>query len=137
MLKRDDNAFFNVIYGILWPTKRGKPLLVDQVAADCRQLILEVCAERQWQVLRLDIQPNHVLLVASVDPDSSPKDVLITCRDRSSILFHRYPALKRSASSLWTRNFAIMTLAPDTDVENLVLLEPEEMADLIKMAKLW
>jgi REP element-mobilizing transposase RayT len=137
MLKRDELTFFNVIYGLLWPTKRGKPLLVNEIAAECRRLIVETCEKRGWEIFRLEVHPNHIVLVLATDPGSSPRDVFIACREQTSVLFHKYSEEMRPVSSLWTRNFAAVTLAPETDIESLAILSPEEMADMIKLAKLW
>jgi putative transposase len=55
-----------IVYHLIWCPKRRKPVLLNSIAADCRKLLEEKCAEKGWEILELAIQPDHVHLFIHV-----------------------------------------------------------------------
>ena len=79
------------------------------VARDCDLLIRAKCAERGWEVVALELQPDHVDLRVRVTPSDSPADVAKAVkRHTSHVLRGRYPALLK-LPSLWTRSYLAST----------------------------
>lgn len=78
---------------------------MNAIAAECRQLIEQKCAERGWQIIELAIQPDHVHLFVRVWPTDSAFEVVKKCKGLTSrILRQKYPQL-RKLPSLWTRSY--------------------------------
>ena len=109
--RREDHRVHLIVYHLIWCPKRRKPVLVDAVARDCDLLIRAKCAEQGWDVLALELQPDHVHLRVRVTPDDAAAEVAKAVkRYTSHVLRGRYPALLK-LPSLWTRSYLASTAA--------------------------
>jgi putative transposase len=73
-----------IVYPIIWCPKRRRKVLHGKRAERFEQSIPEVCTEREWEIIRLAIEPNDF-------------------KGRSSHLWREaFPTLLRMPS-LWTR----------------------------------
>lgn len=107
--QRDEHRVYLIVYHLVWCPKRRKPVLVGNVANDCRKLIEAKCHEQGWHIEELAIQPDHVHLFVSVWPTVSATDVLKAVKGVTSHqLRERYPQL-RKLPSLWTRSYFAAT----------------------------
>jgi putative transposase len=98
-----------VVYHIIWCPKRRRTVLVGPVHDRLTQIIHEVAAAQNWEVIRLAIQPNHVHLVLRANPYTLPSDIPRRIKGRSSHdLRQEFPDL-RKLPSLWTRSFFLST----------------------------
>ncbi len=61
-----------IVYHMIWCLKRRRRILVGPIAERLEQLIREVTAEQQWEVLELAIQPDHVHLFLRANPYTLP-----------------------------------------------------------------
>ena len=98
-----------MVYHIIWCPKRRRKVLVGPVRDRLEQIIPEVVAEHEWELLRLAIQPDHVHLFIRANPYTLPSDIprLITGRS-SHDLREEFPHLCK-LPSLWTRSFFFST----------------------------
>ena len=107
--QRDEQRVYLIVYHLVWTPKRRKPVLVGNIAADCRQLIEQKCAEQGWTVLELAVNPDHVHLFVQTWPTVSAAEVVKECKGVTSHeLRRKYPALKK-LPSLWTRSYFAAT----------------------------
>jgi len=84
-------------------------VLVGEIKRRLEQLIGEIAEEHGWEVLALEIQPDHVHLFISVQPYWSPHLVLRRIKSRTSrILRREFPELLK-LPSLWTRGYFVST----------------------------
>ena len=58
--QRDEHRVHLILYHLIWCPRRRKPVLVEPVAARCRELIAGKCDEKGWKMLALAIQPDHL-----------------------------------------------------------------------------
>ena len=107
--QRDEHRVYLIVYHLVWTPKRRKPVLVGNIAADCRQLIEQKCTEQGWTVLELAVNPDHVHLFVQTWPTVSAAEVVKECKGVTSHeLRRKYPALKK-LPSLWTRSYFAAT----------------------------
>jgi putative transposase len=107
--QRDEHRVHRVVYHLVWCPKRRKPVLVDAVAKDCRELIEAKCAHHGWHIVELAIQPDHVHLFVRVQPTNSIAEVLKEVKGVTSHeLRIKHPQLRR-LPSLWTRSYFAST----------------------------
>jgi putative transposase len=107
--QRDEHRVHLIIYHLIWCPKRRKPVLVGNIAKDCRKLIEDKCAEHGWTVQELAIQSDHVHLFVRVWPKDSAADVLKAVKGATPHeLRQKYPPLRR-LPSLWTRSYFAST----------------------------
>lgn len=98
-----------VVYHIIWCPKRRRKVLVGPVRDRLKQIIEEVVDERDWQIISLAIQPDHVHLFIRADPYTLPSDIPRLIKGRSSHdLREEFPHLLK-LPSLWTRSFFLST----------------------------
>jgi putative transposase len=73
------------------------------------QIVRAVATERDWTVIELAIQPDHVHLFVRAHPNTLPADIPRRIKGRSSHhLRPEFPPL-RKLPSLWTRSFFLST----------------------------
>lgn len=108
--QRDEHRVHLIVYHLIWIPKRRKPVLTGPIAADCRKLIGQKCAEKGWSVLELAIQPDHIHLFVQVWPSDSAADVVKECKGLTAHeLRKKYPAILKKLPSLWTRSYFAST----------------------------
>lgn len=106
---RDEHRVHLIVYHLIFCPKRGKPVLMGNIAKDCRALIESKCAERGWEIQALAIEPNYIHLCVRVWPTTSAVGVVKECKSLTSHeLRQRYPEL-RKLPSLWTRSYFAST----------------------------
>jgi putative transposase len=105
----DGRTVHLVVYHIIWCPKRRRTVLVGPIRTRLEQIVREVATERDWTVIGLAIQPDHVHLVVRADPNTLPSDIPRRVKSRSSHhLRQEFPQL-RKLPSLWTRSFLLST----------------------------
>ncbi len=108
--QRDEHRVYLIVYHLIWIPKRCKPVLTGPIAADCRKLIEQRCAEKDWSILELAIRPDHVHLIVQVWPSDSAADVVKECKGLTAYeLRKKYPAILKKLPSLWTRSYFAST----------------------------
>lgn len=109
--QRDEHRVHLIVYHLIWCPKRRKPVLVGDVAAECRKLIDGKCQELGWTILELAIQPDHVHLFVRAWPTDSAAEIVKKCKGLTSFrLRKQFPHLLR-LPSLWTRSYFASTAA--------------------------
>jgi putative transposase len=107
--KHEQHSVHLVVYHIIWCPKRRRTVLVGPVRDRLRQISEEVAAERDWEIIRLAIQPDHVHLFIRANPSTLPSDIPRLIKGRSSHdLRSEFPYL-RKLPSLWTRAYFLST----------------------------
>ena len=106
--RRDEHRIHLVVYHLIWCPKRRKPVLVGDVARDCRSLIEAKCTEHGWTIENLAIQPDHVHLFIRVCPMDSAGVLKAVKGVTAHELRKKYPHLRKTPS-LWTRSYFAST----------------------------
>jgi putative transposase len=113
---RDETRIHRVVYQLAWTPARRKPVLTDGIAHDCEQLIQQKCEARGWNILSLDISPDHVHLIVQVWPINSAAEVVKECKNATSHELRQKYADLRKMPSLWTRAYYAATVGePSTE----------------------
>ncbi len=107
--QRDEHRLHLIVYHQVWTPKRRKAVLTGTIAADCRRLIEQKCAEQDWKIIELAIQPDRIHLFVQVWPTVSAAEVVKECKGLTSHeLRKKYSILKR-LPSMWTRSYFAAT----------------------------
>jgi len=108
--QRDEHRIHLILYHLVWTPKRRKPILVGNIADDCRHLIQEKCELRGWKIIELAIQPDHIHLFVQAFPEDSPAEIVKECKGITSYhLRKNYPDILKKLPSLWTRSYFVAT----------------------------
>lgn len=112
MMQQYRRSFYTVSlinYHLVWIPKRRKKVLVGEVEKRLRQIVLDVCLEKDWIVIALEIMSDHVQLLVNVPPNVAAHEVVKAIKGRSSrYLRKEFPHLLK-LPSLWTHSYFVST----------------------------
>lgn len=90
------------------PPVAGDPGPVDERLAE---IIREWANETGSEIAELEIMPDHVHLLVSVDPQYGIGKFIRMAKGRSSkLLREEFPSLKRRIPTLWTNSYFVATV---------------------------
>ena len=108
----DRNCVYQTAYHVVWCPKYRKSILIGSIADETKRLVEGICLERNWPVLALEVQPDHIHLFVSIPPSTSVADatkILKGCTARK--LFVKFPELKKQlcGGHLWSPSYYVGT----------------------------
>jgi putative transposase len=107
--RRKNHSVSLINYHLVWLPKRRKKILVGDVEKRLRTIIWEVCEEKDWKIIAIEIMPDHVHLFVNVLPDIAAHQVANAIKGRSSrLLRQEFPHLLK-LPSLWTSSYFAST----------------------------
>jgi putative transposase len=107
--KTHNHVKYLVNYHFVWIPKRRKRVLVGDVATRLRQIFAELAIEKGWDILALEVAPDHVHLFVSVKPIDAPHLVVKAFKGRSAFYLRReFPQLMK-LPSMWTNSYFVST----------------------------
>jgi putative transposase len=105
--RRESHVVSLVNFHFVWIPKRRKKVLIGDVAKRLRQIVWEACYEKGWEVIALEIMPDHVHLFVNVSTSDTPHKVIKLIKGRSSRLLRaEFPHLLK-LPSLWTHSYFV------------------------------
>ncbi|GAB3831341.1 IS200/IS605 family transposase [Dactylosporangium cerinum] len=97
-------AAYDLGYHVVWCPK-CRPVLTGPVADRCGELIQQRCGERGWQVVALEVAPDHVHLFVEGHPADSSAHVANQLKgDTSRVLRAEFASLRSRLPTLWSRS---------------------------------
>ncbi len=112
MEKVTSSTVYNINYHFVWCPKYKKPILKGEVAGALRQLLETMCRTKNWELLELEIRPDHIHLFLSAPPYESPTGIIKILKGVSAIqLFKALPQLKQQLRKghLWSPGYYVGT----------------------------
>lgn len=108
--KSNRNVFYTCHYHVVWCPKYRRKVLIGPIEMRLKEIIGQVCQQCQAEVEELEIMPDHVHLLVSVDPQFGIHRLMKLIKGRSSrLLRQEFPVLKRKLPSLWTNSYFVGT----------------------------
>jgi putative transposase len=109
-VRSNNNVVYRCTYHAVWCPKYRRKVIDGQVAARLKQIITEVCAERDATIIGVETMPDHVHLLVSVDPQFGIHRLVKQIKGRSSrLLRSEFPHLKSRIPTLWTNSYFVAT----------------------------
>ncbi len=109
--KSKRNVFYTCHYLVVWCPKYRRKVLVQAIETRLKEIIGQVCQEHQAEVEELEVMPDHVHLLVSVDPQFGIHRLVKLIKGRSSrSLRQEFPVLKRKLPTLWTNSYFVGTI---------------------------
>ena len=106
------NCVYQTVYHVIWCPKYRKRILTGGIAETLRLAINAICIEREWPILTLEIQPDHIHLFVTIPPSLAVADaVKILKGSTARKLFAAFPALKNQlyGGHLWSPSYYVGT----------------------------
>jgi putative transposase len=102
--KNTHSLVYSCQYHVIFCPKYRRKVLVDGIDTRLKQLILEKQIDYSYEVLDMEVMPDHVHLLLDIDPRLSVVKVVGQIKDYTAhTLRQEFPALKSRLPSLWTR----------------------------------
>ena len=108
----DRNCAYQTGYHVVWCPKYRKSILTASIADETKRLIESICLERDWQVLALEVQPDHIHLFVSIPPSVAVADAMKILKGSTARkLFVKFPELKKQlwGGHLWSPSYYVGT----------------------------
>ena len=110
-VRSNNNIVYRCVYHVVWCPKDRRPVIEGAVDARLKQIIREVCAERECNIIEVETMPDHVHLLVECDPQYGIHRLVKQVKGRSSrLLREEFPSLKRRLPTLWTNSYFVATV---------------------------
>jgi putative transposase len=116
-IRSNGNVVYQCTFRVVWCPKYRRPVITGDVDTRLKQIIRDVCAERDAPIAELETMPDHVHLLVTVDPQYGIHRLVKQIKGRSSrLLREEFPHLRRRLPTLWTNSYFVATVG-DTTLE--------------------
>ena len=115
-IRSNNNVVYRCTFLVVWCPKYRRKVLADPaVDARLKQIIREVCAERDAPIVELKTRPDQVHLLVICDPQLGIHRLVKQIKGRSSReLRQEFPHLKSRLPTLWTNSYFVATVGGET-----------------------
>lgn len=106
------NCIYQTAYHVVWCPKYRKPVLTGDIPVVLEAMLKEIAAGHGWDILSLEIQPDHIHLFVSIPPaDAVATAVKLLKGITARKLFVAFPELRKSlgGGSLWSPSYYVGT----------------------------
>jgi putative transposase len=111
-IKNTRHATYMINYHMVWIPKYRRKILVNEIAGKTEEILHFIAKERGWDILALEVMPDHVHLFVSAPPKFSPADIVKVFKGWSArCLLKEFPGLgqKTGRGTLWAPSYYIGT----------------------------
>jgi len=109
--KSSSHLRYSCQYHVVFCPKYRRKVLVPPIDARLKELFLEIAEEKGFQILDMEVMPNHVHLLIDCNPRYGITKCICNLKSNSGrILRSEFPELKRKLPALWTRGAFISTV---------------------------
>ncbi|WP_272999810.1 IS200/IS605 family transposase [Hydrogenibacillus schlegelii] len=101
-----------ILYHMVWIPKNRRTVLECPMADRLKEILQETAKERGWEIIAMEVMPDHVHLFASVPPTIRPADVVKVFKGVSARkLLLEFPHLQKRTGrgTLWAPSYFMAT----------------------------
>lgn len=114
-IRSNNNVVYRCTYHVVWCPKYRRDVIKGDVDTRLKEIIREVCAERDAPIAELETMPDHVHLLVTCDPQYGIHRLVKQIKGRSSRLLRaEFPHLKSRMPTLWTNSYFVATVGGAT-----------------------
>jgi putative transposase len=111
--RKGAHTVYDIKYHFVWKTKYSYAVLKGDIGLRSRQILREVCAENNLQIVSGNVRSNHVHLLISAPTDISPAKIAQFLKGKSSFRLQReFKDLQKRywGQHLWARGYFCATV---------------------------
>ena len=113
--KSSNHLVYSCQYHVIFCPKYRRKVLTDGIDGRLKELIMEKQEEYCYEVLDMEVMPDHVHLLLDVDPKIGIYSVITKIKGYTSKqLREEFPALKKRIPTLWTHSKFISSVGSVT-----------------------
>jgi len=127
--RKGGHTVYDIKYHLVWVTKYRYSILKGEIALRVRDLIREVCMQRDIAIIKGHVSLDHVHLFVSVPPHLSVSQMMQYIKGKSSRrLQEEYPSLRKRywGQHLWARGYFCASSGTVTDEMIKAYIEQHE-----------
>lgn len=114
-VRSNNNVVYRCTYHVVWCPKYRRRVIGGRMDARLKEIIREVCAERDAPIVELETMPDHVHLLVTVDPQYGIHRLVKQIKGSSSrLLRQEFPYLRSKLPTLWTNSYFVATVGGAT-----------------------
>ena len=118
--KKASHVIWHCQYHIVWCPKYRFRILHGKVAEEVQNCLHAFSSRLECEVVELNIQPDHIHVLASVPPKVSISQYLGTLKGRTAIrVFKQFPYLKERpywGNHFWAEGYCVDTVGLNEDM---------------------
>jgi putative transposase len=109
--KTTKHLVYSCQYHVIFCPKYRRKVLTEEIETRLKELILEKQEEYGYEVLDMEVMPDHVHLLLDVNPMIGVVTVVSKIKGYTSkVLREEFPLLKKRIPTLWTHSRFISTV---------------------------
>jgi putative transposase len=108
MPKRTHHAVYDLKYHLVWIPKYRKSLLLGPIERWLEELFHEIAEEQGFEILEMQLMPDHVHLFVSAAPRWAPGKIVGTFKAiTSKVIFEEFPQIRKKlwGGHLWSAGY--------------------------------
>ena len=110
-MEKNCNIAFNCKYHVVWCTKYRRKVLTAEDEAALKQVVSDVCEDRNATIIDMKTDLDHFHIVVSCDPQYGIHRLVKQMKGRSSfVLRNNFLHLKSRLPTLWTNSYFVATV---------------------------
>lgn len=109
--KTNNNIVYSCKYHVVWCPKYRRKVLIGEVETRLKKLIIEVCADINVDIIKIEIMPNYVYMFLEAAPKFGVHKAIKQIKSKTSrVLRNEFHHLKTKIPTLWTNSYFISTV---------------------------
>lgn len=112
--KKLSHVVYYHVYHIVWTPKYRFRVIKDNLKLFTEDSIRSICEWKNAEILELNVQPDHVHLVVSLQPKLSVSEFMGIIKGKTAIkIFKSYPGLKKKpywGNHFWAKGYCSSTV---------------------------
>lgn len=109
--KSNSNIVYSCKYHVVWCPKYRRKVLVGEVEARLKEIVKEVCAELDCELIEVECDRDHIHLLVEVEPQFGIHKLVKRIKGRSSrLLRQEFQHLRTKLPTLWTNSYFVSTV---------------------------
>jgi putative transposase len=117
--KKLSHVIYYHVYHIVWTPKYRYRILEGHVKELLFETLNSLCQWKRIEILEMNIQPDHVHMVLSIEPKMSVSIAMGILKGKTAIkIFKSFPGLKKKpywGNHFWSRGYCSSTLGLDEE----------------------
>ena len=130
--RKTSHSSYDIKYHIVWITKYRKPVMIGAIAKRLQEILRQVCAQNDVQILSGHISKDHVHMLVSVPPHLSVSKLVQYMKGNSSHkLQMEYKKLNKQywGRHLWARGYFAASTGNVTDEIIAEYIQNQDIAE--------
>lgn len=114
-IRSNNSVVYRCTYHVVWCPKYRRRVITGDVDIRLKQIIREVCDERNAPIIELETMPDQVQLLVTCDPQYGIHRLVKQIKSRSSRLIRQeFPEVRTRIPTLWTNSYLVATVGGAT-----------------------